>query len=209
MRRMRQCSREAVPAVYERIVAVYTPYVLVRCARYTNGRRQAQQIGAYTLIVTCLATRAVGPAVPVGRIVESVLGVVGADVSAGARGEDWRDGPDEPLLVDPRMRYMATALNALKRRGREVLVLHHVAGLTPADLAALLEQPPDAVLARIRRAESHLARWLNVRDVRGALAEFAAGLDTGWMQEVAGCALEYLARQARPRRSRPARPDWN
>jgi hypothetical protein len=107
MRRIRQCSEEAVLAVYERIVAVYTPYVLVRCARYTNGRRQAQQIGAYTLIATCLATRAVGRAVPVGRIVESILGVVGPDVSAGARREDWRDGPDEPLLPDPRLRYMA------------------------------------------------------------------------------------------------------
>jgi hypothetical protein len=209
MRRVRQCSGEAVLAVYERIVEVYTPYVLVRCARYTNGRRHAQQIGAYTLIVTCLAARAVGHAVPLGRIVESILGVVGRDVSAGARGEDWRDGPDEPLLADPRLRYMATALNALKRRGREVLVLHHVAGLTPADLGRLLEQPPDAVLVRIGRAERHLARWLSVRDVRGALAEFAVGLDTGWMQEVAGCAREYLARQARHAGSRPARPDWN
>jgi DNA-directed RNA polymerase specialized sigma24 family protein len=209
MQRARRCSEEAVFAVWERIVEVYTPYVLVRCARYTNGRRQAQQIGAYTLIVTCLAARAVGHAVPVGRIVESILGVVGPDVIARAGGEDWRDGPDEPLLADPRLRYMATALNALKRRGREVLVLHHVAGLTPGSLARLLEQPPDAVLVRIGRAQRHLAGWLSVRDVRGALAEFAAGLDTGWMQEAASCALGYLARQARPCRSRPARPDWN
>ncbi len=179
-------------AVYARIVEVYTPYVLVRCARYTNGRRQAQQIGAYTLVVTCLAARAVGRAVPVGRIVESELGVIGPDVVAGADGEDWRDGSDEPLLADPRLRYMATALNALKRRGREVLVLHHVAGLTPGHLARLLEQPPDAVLARIGRAQRRLARWLGVRDVRASMAEFAAGLDRAWMNEVAQCALDYL-----------------
>jgi hypothetical protein len=196
-------------AVWERIVEVYTPYVLVRCARYTNGRKQAQQIGAYTLIVTCLAARAVGPAVPVGRIVESILGVVGRDVSAGARGEDWRDGPDEPLFTDPRLRYTATALNALTRRGREVLVLHHVAGLTPGSLPRLLEQPLDTVLVRIGRAERHLAGWLGVRDVRAALAEFAAGLDIGWIQEVADCTLDYLARQARHAGSRPARPDRN
>jgi DNA-directed RNA polymerase specialized sigma24 family protein len=196
-------------AVWERIVEVYTPYVLVRCARYTNGRRQAQQIGAYTLIVTCLTARAVGHALPVGRIVESILGVVGPDVSARARGEDWRDGPDEPLFADPRLRYMATALNALKRRGREALVLHHVAGLTPGSLARLLEQPLDAVLARIARAQRHLAGWLGVRDARASMMEFAAGLDTGWIQEVAGCALDYLARQARHAGSRPDRPDWN
>ncbi len=193
---MRRCSEEAVLAVYERIVEVYTPYVLVRCARYTNGRRHAQQIGAYTLITTCLAARAVGAGLAVGRIVECMLGVIGPDVRAGARGEDWREGPDEPLFADPRMRYVATALNALKRRGREVLILHHVAGVTPADLAGLLEQPPDAVLARTRKAERHLAQWLGVPDVRAALAQFAAGLDAGWMQEVADCAIDYLARQA-------------
>jgi hypothetical protein len=197
MQRVWRCEEEAVLAVYERIVEVYAPYVLVRCARYTNGRTQAQQIGAYTLVVTCLAARAVGQAVPVGRIVESILGVVGPDVIAGAQGEDWRDGPDEPLLADPRVRYMATALNALKRRGREVLVLHHVAGLTPGDLARLLEQPPDAVLARIGRAERRLAGWLGVRDVRASMAEFAAGLDTGWLQQVADGAMEYLTGQAR------------
>jgi hypothetical protein len=209
MRRVRRCEEEAVLAVYERIVEVYAPYVLVRCARYTNGRTQAQQIGAYTLVVTCLAARAVGQAVPVGPIVERMLAMVGPDVLAGAQGEDWRDGPDAPLFADPRMRYTATALNALKRRGREVLILHHVAGLTPGDLARLLEQPLDAVLARLARAQRHLAGWLGVRDVRASMAEFAAGLDTGWMQEVAGRALAYLAGQTRHGGSQPACPDWN
>jgi hypothetical protein len=151
----------------------------------------------------------VGQAVPVGRIVESILGVVGPDVIAGARGEDWRNGPDEPLFTDPRLRYMATALNALKRRGREVLVLHHVGGLTPGDLARLLDQPLDAILARIGRAQRHLAGWLGARDVRASMAEFAARLDTGWMQAVGGGALGYLAWHARHGCPWPACPDWN
>jgi hypothetical protein len=203
MRRVRRCPEETALAVYGRIVELYTPYVLVRCARYTTGRRQAQQIGAYTLIGTCLAARQVGYAVPVGRIVESVLGVVGPDVVTGARGEDWRDGPDETLLVDPRMRHMATALNALKRCGREVLILHHVCGLGPEELARLWRQPPEAVRARIGRAERRLAQWLGVPDVRASMSQFAAGLDTGWMAEVAACALDFLAGSVRrPRRCR-------
>lgn len=203
MRRVRWCPEEAVLAVYGRIVDLYTPYVLVRCTRYTTGRRQAQQIGAYTLIGTCLAAREVGYAVPVGRIVESVLGVVGPDVVTGARGEDWRDGPDETLLVDPRVRHTATALNALKRRGREVLILHYVSGLGPEDLARLLQQPPEAVRARIGRAERRLAQWLGVADVRALMTQFAAGLDDDWMAEVAVCALDYLGGTVR--RPRPCR----
>ena len=209
MRRRRQGSEEAVWAVWERMVEVYTPYVLVRCARYTNGRTQARQIGTYSLIVTCLTARAVGRAAPVGRLVESMMAMVGPDVLAGARGEDWRKGPDGPLFARPRMQYMAIALNAMERRGREVLVLHHIGGLTPPDLAGLLEQPLDAVLARIGRAQRHLAGWLGARDVRAAMAEFAAGLDTAWMQAVAGGALGYLAWHARHARPCPAWPDWN
>jgi hypothetical protein len=202
MRRVRRGPEEAVLAVYGRIVEIYTPYVLVRCARYTTGRRQAEQIGAYTLIGTCLAARKVGYAVPVGRIVESVLGVIGPDVMTGARGEDWRDGPDETLLVDPRLWHMATALNALKRRGREALILHHVSGLGPEDLARLWRQPPEAVRARIDRAERRLAQWLGVPDVGALMTEFAAGLDTGWMAEVAVCALDYLAGSVQRQRRR-------
>jgi hypothetical protein len=38
-----------------------------------------------------------------------------------------------------------------------------------------------------------LAERLGVSDVRPALARFAAGLDAGWIQEVAACARDYLA----------------
>ena len=196
MRRVRQDVDRAILPVCERMIECYCPYVLVRCARYTNGRRQAQQIGAYTLVSACLVAREVGDFMLAGRIVEAVLRVVGPDVLAGARGEDWRQRHDEPLLVDPRMRHMATALNALKRRGREVLVLRYVGGMEAEDLARILGQPAAEVQARISRAERRLAQWLGVPDVRPALARFVAGLDAGWMQEVAQCAMDYLALRA-------------
>jgi DNA-directed RNA polymerase specialized sigma24 family protein len=196
MRQARHGVDRALLPVFARIIECYCPYVLVRCCRYTNGRRQAQQIGVYTLVSACLVAREASYVLPVGRIVETMLRVIGPDVLAGARGEDWRAGPDEPLLADPWMRHMATALNAQKRRGREVLVLHHVAGLTTPDLARLVEQPRDKVRARIGRAERRLARWLGVRDVRPLLARFAAGLDAAWIREVAGGARDYLAQRA-------------
>jgi DNA-directed RNA polymerase specialized sigma24 family protein len=196
MRRVRQRVERTEGAVFERMVELYVPYVLVRCAAYTNDRRQAQQIGVYTLVSACLVAREAGPAAPAGRIVEIVLRVVGPDVRTGARGEDWRQGPEEPLLADPWMQYMATALNALKRPGREVLVLHHLGGRTAADLAGLLGQPPAEVRARLGRAERRLASWLGGAQVRPALARFAAGLDRGWMAEVAAGALDYLAGNA-------------
>jgi hypothetical protein len=206
---MRRMQADWAQAVYERIVEVYTPYILVRCARYTNGRRQAQQIGVYTLVTACLLARRLGHVLAFGTVLEIVLRVVGPDVLAGACGEDWRVGADEPLLASPRMRYLATSLNALKRRGREVLVLHHLGGLPPEDLARLWEQPVEQVRARLGRAERRLAQWLGAADVRSRLAEFAAGLDRGWIEEVADGALEYLARHAGGSRRRRAHGDWN
>ncbi|MBM4028893.1 MAG: sigma-70 family RNA polymerase sigma factor [Planctomycetes bacterium] len=94
------------------------------------------------------------------------------------------------------MQYMATAVNALKRPGREVLLLHHVGGRTAEDLAGLLELTPEEVRARLGRAERRLAGWLGGADVPAALARFAAGLDRHWMAEVAAGALDYLAGNA-------------
>ena len=228
MRRVRQGLEEAMFIVYGRIVQLYTPYVLVRCAQYTNGRRQAQQIGAYTLIGTCIVARELGHAVALGTMVEIVLGVVGPDVLAGARGEDWREGADEPLIPDPGMRKIARALNTLERSLREVLVLHHVTGMEPEDLARLLEIPAAEVIAKIGWAERLLAKRLGGMgdkgrgaagvDVRSLLARFAAGLDAGWIAEVADCAMDYLAKRAgragwagrgRRHRRRRKRTDWN
>ena len=73
----------------------------------------------------------------------------------------------------------------------------------------MLGEPAAQVAARIGRGERALARRLGVADVRALLARFAASLDTGWIQEAAACAMDYLARQARPSRPRKASPDWN
>ncbi len=215
---MQERLAEAVFTVEERIVQVYAPYVLVRCARYTNGRRQAQQIGAYTLVTACLLARELRDGLPVGTIVEIVLSMVGPDVLAGAEGEDWRIGGDEPLIADPRMRKIAQALNALERSLREVLVLHYVSGLDTEDLARLMQRPAGEIVTSLGRAARLLAgRLEGLRgegcgasgvDVRSLLAQFTAGLDAGWITEVAACALEYLATCGR-RHHRRRRTNWN
>jgi hypothetical protein len=142
-----------------------------------------------------------------------MIAVVGPDMVAGGEGESWWGDSEELLIVDGRMRTVAVALNALHRPLREVLVLHHVTGLSPEDLARLLETPAAQVAAQIGRGERLLAKHLAgphgegdeaaTPDVRSVLDQFAAGLDGGWMAEVAACAMDYLAgsvRRYRPRR---------
>ena len=196
MRRVRQWIDPARLAVYEEIIELYAPYVLIRCARYTNRRRQAQQIGAYTLITACLVAGELEQPEQLARVVDIVLGVVGPDVPSGGRGQVWCGAGEELLLVDRRMRKMAAALNALKRPWREALVLHYVTGMPVGDLARLLVRPAGEIVMRIRRGERLLAARLGAAQVRSSLARFAAGLDAGWIEEVISCATDYLARRA-------------
>ncbi len=216
---MRRNAKQAGLSVCERMIGLYAPYVLVRCAGYTNGWRQAQQIGAYTLVTACLLARELGYALPLGTMVEVVLSVVGPDVVAGAEGEDWRTGEDAPLIADPGMQRITQGVNALERSLREVLVLHYACGLDMEDLGRLLHRPAGQIVTRLRRAERLLTRRLEgLRgercgaggvNVHSLLAQFPARLDAGWMQEVADCALEYLARHAGGSCRRHAHGDWN
>ena len=218
MRRVRQWVDPARLAVYEGIIELYAPYVLIRCARYTNRRRQAQQIGAYSLISSCFLARELGPALALGRIVDLVAGVVGPDVVSNGEGQDWWGRSDELLIVDQRVRKMAQALNALKGPLREVLVLRYVSGLDPDALARLLQRPAAEIVACLDRAQRLLTRRLEgprdegcgVRglDVRSWLVEFTAGLDGGWISEVAECALDYLTTCGR-RHHRRRGTSWN
>jgi len=209
MRRVQQCLDRAELAVFERIIEFYVPYVLVRCARYTKRRRQAQQIGVYTLVSTCFLARELGPALSLGRIVDTAVGVAGPDVVSKGEGRAWSGQSEELFIVDPRLRKIAQALNSLKGPLREVLVLHHVSGLDADDLARLLQEPAGEMVAKISRAERLLARRLGAADVRSWLAQFAAGLDAGWMEVVVYAAMDYLAACAGRSRSRHRCRDWD
>jgi len=212
MRRVRRCVAGAELAVYERIIELYAPYVLVRCAKYTNGRRQAQQIGVHVLICTCLMSSELEHVGQLSRLVDILVGVVGPDVVSGGEGEAWWGQSEELLIVDPRLRQIAETLNSLPRPWREVLVLHHVTGLEHDELARLLQRPVAEVVTRIGRAERLLAQRLHglhgkgdgagAPDVRSLLARFVAGLDAGWLAEVADGAAGYLATLARRGRRR-------
>ncbi len=215
---MRRCTGRAELAVYERIIELYAPYVLVRCAAFTNSRRQSQQIGAYVLVCTCLMSSRLDHPGQLGILVEVMLEVVGPDVVSRGDGMVCRDQVDESLIVDERMRELARALNLLERPLREVLVLHQVAGREADELARLLHKPAGEMAKSLARAETRLARHLacvqarggraGTADVRSLLAEFAAGLDAGWIQEVGGCAMEYLAGPA-GRKCCPPEGGWN
>ena len=211
MRRVRQYAERRDLAVFERIIELYGPYVLVRCASYTNSRPVSQQIGAYVLVCTCLMLRKLDRPGQIGILVEVMLEVVARDV-VSACGQPFRTNePEEPFLADVRMRRIAAALNRLDRPVREVVVLHHLGGMAVRELAGFLQKPRGEVQARLEQGRGLLAQWLDglcAEEVGPSLTDFAAGLDAGWIVEVGECAMAYLTRETeRPRRS--SGREWN
>jgi DNA-directed RNA polymerase specialized sigma24 family protein len=205
MRRVRRWTGGARLPLYQWIIGRYALYVLVRCARFTNSRRQAQQIGVYTLITTCLLAHKLRHPGQLALLVDTMADVIGPDVVLGGPAVDSRDGEEEPLLADPRMRELAEALNLLPRWSREALVFCHTAGTEMDDLAKPLHGSITDIAGRANQAEGRLAECLaglrpdggrtDRAEVRALLAQFAAGLDTGWLQEVRDGALHYLSRR--------------
>jgi hypothetical protein len=186
---------------FQRIIEVYAPYVLVRCAAFTNSRRASLEIGAYVLLCTCLIARLVGDRGRIGVLVEAMLEVVGPDVMA--RGW-WRD--DESLIGDRGRQEVAGALNRLDRPLREALILTWLGGRTSREVARLLGKPLSKIEADLSRAEAVLATELGcgLADVKNRLHEFVAGLDPRWILEVDCCAMEYLAAEFKQAGEPPA-----
>lgn len=200
----RYCIDGDMLRLCEWIVKFYARYALLRCARFTNSRSRAEQIGVYTLITTCLLTRELKYPAQLGLLVDTMSDIIGRDVTGP--GDETSDRPrdaDGLLIADERLRKLAEALNRLDRFTREVLVFRHIERMDAAAIARLLHRSCEEVTARIARAEDLLAEQLGELHVPGSepdgpdvpslLAEFAVSLDADWVRNVGDCALAYLA----------------
>ena len=198
----RDCIGGDMLRLCEWIVKFYARYTLLRCARFTNSRSRAEQIGIYTLITTCLLARELECPAQLGLLVDTMSDIIGRDMAGDETSDRPRDA-DEPLVADEKLRKLAEALNGLDRFAREVLVFRHIERMSVAAIARLLHESREQLTARIARAEELLAEHLgelhvpgsepNGPDVPSLLAEFAVSLDTDWVRNVGQCALAYLA----------------
>jgi len=75
-------------------------------------------------------------------------------------------GPQVSVEVGPEHVAIVTALGQLDRNQRQVVVLHHLADLGTADIAAELGIPEGTVKSRLARARAQLADLLDEREER-------------------------------------------
>ncbi|SMH38105.1 RNA polymerase sigma factor [Azospirillum agricola] len=83
---------------------------------------------------------------------------------------------DEALLAKERLRLLDEALQALPAKPREALLLHRVAGLSQAEIAARLGVSESMVTKYVAQAMLHCRTWRRRLDAEQG-AERRAGLD--------------------------------
>jgi len=114
----------------------------------------------YTLLTTCNVVQELSPLLPVGKIVDLLAAAIGPMSARAAKG-GVEPGRGAAFAVEPQVRQVAAALNCLRRPLREVLVLHHVTGREPQELARWLQEPLWS-RGQDQAAERSLARRLGV-----------------------------------------------
>jgi DNA-directed RNA polymerase specialized sigma24 family protein len=117
---------------------------------------------------------------------------------------DADDGPAVFLLSAP-LCEVAGAVNGLERFARQILVLHHVEGITTAALAelnAVSQKRIEKTLAKAEREFVELLRgmssWDHVvdPDVHSLLNDLVACVDDDWSQSLAMFAIRYAMEHA-------------
>jgi DNA-directed RNA polymerase specialized sigma24 family protein len=188
------------------ITCRYLRYILIRTLAYTNDRAVAERIAVYTLITTCLLSRRLGRMADLGLVIETMVGIVGDDQVISDKGHvisDELETENSTLnTADARICGVAGAINAIDRFERELLILNHVEGISPAALAEIHEMPVARIEKALAGAEHELVEILRglsswdheiEPDVHSILNDLAGCLDEECARDVADCARQYLA----------------
>lgn len=195
--------------LYEWIIGFYTPYILIRSAKFTNSKTQAERIAVYGLVTTCLLAVELKRLGQVGLLVDVMVDVVGEDLARRDTDKSVRlaGGTGDLLLPDGRIQDVAAALNLLDGLPRELLVFGHCGAMDAKALACLFHTSPQKIATEMARSERQLAQHLRHApgqnqavsgpDVVLLLAELAAALDVTLAERAGGRALAYLTQCGR------------
>jgi hypothetical protein len=182
--------------VYRRIIRYYLRYVLVRCAKFTNHKGEAQTIAFYSLVIARDQIR---------------------QKSKTRWEQDTPTDAIERLLGDETMQKLAQAMNMLDGFTRELLVLHHIEMMGVRQLSQLFERPAAEITAQITAGQEALATHLQqlcsnhselqACDVASLLDEFRACLEPDSAERLGRYALSYVTNWEK--NNRPAPPCGN
>jgi DNA-directed RNA polymerase specialized sigma24 family protein len=194
--------------VYERIVKHYLRYVLLRCCEYTNSRREAEQIAAYTLISTCSLLEQLRQGCDLAWLLDSMLDVIGREQSGGGRLGAWEQTCGSgPLLSDEKLQKVAGCVNRLEGFSGQVLVLGLIEKMAPKMISEICGKSVEEIVSVMDGAERELAEHLHedsgtgsaesVEDVCGLMCELGNALELDSRERITRTVLRYLARDVR------------
>ncbi|MHC4333134.1 MAG: hypothetical protein ACYSUP_03040 [Planctomycetota bacterium] len=194
--------------LYERIVKYYLRYVLLRCCEYTNSRREAEQIAAYTLITTCSLLEQLRQGCDLAWLMDRMLEVIGREQGGAGRLGAWEQTCGSgPLLSDEKLQKLAGCANRLEGFSGQVLVLGLVEKMGPEMISEIYGKSVEEIVLVIDGAERELAEHLredsgtgsaeSVEDLSGLMCELGDALELDSRERIARTVLCYLAQDAK------------
>ena len=223
MRPQAQSPDEHTSCHLSLITCHYVRYALIRCLVFTNEQADAERIAACTLAKSCLLSRRLGGLADPGLLVELAINTVAKErrylrfeisdsrfevedrstsASQISNFKSQIQQEAQAFLLTAPMCSVAGAINGVGRLARDLLILHYIEGLSPAELGVIHRMPVGRVEVALDDARREFTEVLGSRpewgdeavpDVGMMLRQLAGCLDEACVIAVRECVLQYLA----------------
>ena len=146
----------------ERMAAHYLRYALLRSAKHTNIKSDAEAMAAFTLLAAGSIAGKLGMGGELALLIECVAEAVGwgADPADYLTCQQQLPKGSDQLLPDERMRKLAAAINMLGTSARQVLLLYHIELMSTKQVAEILSKSILQIRSDIAEAERGLLQCL-------------------------------------------------
>lgn len=147
---------------YRVALKIYLRYVLFRCTKYTNYRKQVAEISVHTFITVCRLTDKLEHVSQLGSFLDCMIDDIGQDVIRNSQqsGEAWGYFNNEMLLADRKAQRLARGMNMLDGYTRQILFLHHVEMMSTKEIGQIFGKSIADIRRGIIAGERKLAKHL-------------------------------------------------
>jgi len=149
---------------YKQLIRLFLRYVLIRCAIYTNTRKEAELITycAFKEVWQSLSQfDSIGQA---GQALHSTIDSMGEQCAqARIQTEDTRRlTKTEMLVADNKIQQLVHKINTLGDIPQQILILNHIEMLSLKEISIIYKKPIKDVMSIMTTAENTLADKLTV-----------------------------------------------
>lgn len=153
---------QLMPVAYKHVIKSYLRYVLIKCAKYTNDKREVERIAVFSLAMTCALAKKVRYIWQLGQVIDCMADAAGRDVAKNEPRGEGNEQLDESavFLANKRIQEVAKAVNMLDWFALQVLVFRHVEMMSKKEISQIFKRSILSISSAVNKAEQALTGHL-------------------------------------------------